>query len=169
MSLSPTLTTVADLYRKLERESRRTYGSTDPIAKADHFFNFCVTASAMRDYALEHLGKIHREDQQPFFDEWNAIPSLVASHEIANTSKHFALRDRRKKSVKPAKTRDVLYHSATFIEVYEDNDGRNYWAEAEHPTISVVLSDGTTMQLHDFTRAVLEYWRTFLQRYAVQI
>ncbi len=49
MSLSPTLTTVADLYRKLERESRRTYGSTDPIANADHFFNFCVTASAMRD------------------------------------------------------------------------------------------------------------------------
>ncbi|WP_412024891.1 hypothetical protein [Burkholderia cepacia] len=169
MSLAPTLTTVADLYRKLERESRRTFGSTDPVDKADHFFNFCVTASAMRDYALEHLGKIQRGDKQPFFDEWNAIPSLVAAHEIANISKHFVLRDPRNKSVKPAKTRDVLHHNATFIDVYEDNDGRHHWAEAEYPTISVVLSDGTTMQLHDFTRAVIEYWRTFLVKHAVRI
>jgi len=169
MSLAPTLTTVSDLYRKLERESRRTYGSTDPIAKADHFFNFCVTASAMRDYALERLGKIQREDRQPFFEEWNAIPSLVAAHEIANTSKHFALRDPRTKSVKPAKTRNVLHHTARFIEVYEDKDGGYHWADAEHPTISVVLSDGATMQLHDFTRTVIEYWREFLLKHAIHV
>ncbi|MBH9721981.1 hypothetical protein JAO10_16715 [Burkholderia contaminans] len=169
MSLAPNLATVADLYRKLERESRRTYGSTDPVDKADHFFNFCVTASAMRDYALEQLGKIRDEDQRPFFDEWNAIPSLVAAHEIANTSKHFVLRDRRTRLPRPVKTRDVQHHKAKFIEVYEDKDGRYYWNDAELPTISIVLSDDTTMQLHDFTKIIIEYWRAFLMKHAVQV
>ena len=169
MSLAPTLTTVADLYRKLERESRRTFGSTDPVAMADHFFNFCVTASAMHDYALEHLGKISDEDQRPFYDEWKAIPSLVAAREIANTSKHFVLRDRRTRLPRPVKTRDVQHHKAKFVDVYEDEDGRYHWNDAEYPTISIVLSDGTTMQLHDFTRVVIEYWRTFLLRHAVHI
>jgi len=56
------------LYRKLERELYRAYHQKDRIDKADHFFNFCVTAQAMRDYFFERTGKITRADQQSFDD-----------------------------------------------------------------------------------------------------
>ncbi|MDR3099428.1 MAG: hypothetical protein LBV73_20455, partial [Paraburkholderia sp.] len=92
MTLTPSLNSPEALYGKLERESYRAFHCRDPIHKADHFFNFCITAHAMRDYVLERLGKIQKDEQQPFIDEWNKCPLLVAAGEIANTAKHFQLR-----------------------------------------------------------------------------
>ena len=117
MSITPALGSVSALYRKLERESYRAFHSNSAIHKADHFFNFCVTAHAMRDYCLEYLCKLTKSDKQPFHDAWNAVPSLVAAMEIANSAKHFVLRDRNTKSVKTSATLAVRAKRSTIINV----------------------------------------------------
>jgi hypothetical protein len=88
MSLSASLKSPVSLFWKLERESYRAYHARTPLQKADHFYNFCVTASSMRDYMLEHLGKVLPRDQQPYYTAWNSVPALEAAAEIANSAKH---------------------------------------------------------------------------------
>lgn len=48
MSLSARLDSPLALFRKLEREAYRAFHAQTPLTKADHFFNFCVTAASMR-------------------------------------------------------------------------------------------------------------------------
>jgi hypothetical protein len=70
MALTPGLTSVQALYRKLEREFYRTYHQRDRIHKADHFYNFCITAHSLRDYFLEHAGCISDDARRPFEQQW---------------------------------------------------------------------------------------------------
>jgi hypothetical protein len=93
MPFTARLTSPLALYRKLERESYRAFHAKTPLHKADHFFNFCVTAASMRDYTLEHLNKVTQAQRSPYYAAWAKIPMLVAAAEIANSSKHFVLRD----------------------------------------------------------------------------
>ena len=72
MVLAPTLSSVEALYRKLERELYRAYHHRDATHKADHFFNFCVTAHSMRDYFLERLGKLQ-----------SGLPPFPRTHSLA--------------------------------------------------------------------------------------
>lgn len=95
MPFSVRLSSPISLFRKLERESYRAFHATAPLHKADHFFNFCVTASSMRDYVLEHLTVQSAAQRQTHYDAWARVPALVTATEIANLSKHFTLRDRR--------------------------------------------------------------------------
>lgn len=169
MTLAPSLASPAALFRKLERESYRTYHSRSRVHKADNFFNFCVTAHAMRDYFLEHLGKIHKRDKDPFHAEWNTEPLLVAIKDIANSSKHFQLRDRVSGERKAASTMGVRHRRSKFIEIYSDGAGKFDAIAAEGQDISVKLSDGTTLPLHEFTHGVMNYWRDYLRQHGIKI
>ena len=53
MAMNPVLDSVRALFGKLEREGYRCIHAKSAKHKADHFFNFCVTAHAMRDFFLE--------------------------------------------------------------------------------------------------------------------
>src|SRR5262245_35593866 len=90
MALAPTLATIEALYRKLEREAYRAYHSRSPLHKADHFFNFCVTAHSLRDYYFKRR-RIRKNAQAPYHTLWNKNPALVAVRDIANSTKHFTL------------------------------------------------------------------------------
>jgi len=169
MMLTPSLASPAALYRKLERESYRAFHSRLAIHKADHLFNFCVTAHAMRDYILEYLGKSKDDEKQPFHELWNKIPSLVAAQEIANSSKHFALRIRKTGSLKVAKTRAVRVRKSKFIDIYVNREGELKVVSVEAPDVSVKLSDGKVVMLHQFTCEVMEYWRKQLSQYGIKI
>jgi hypothetical protein len=170
MSLTPALGSVAALYRKLEREAYRSYHARRLAHKADHFFNFCVSAHAMRDYSLEYLEKVYHSDRQPFQDAWSRLPALVAVGEIANLSKHFALRERRTKALKTPTTRHVRVRRSTGVDIYVRSDGSGHIVvPTVEPEILVTLSDGTVLALYQFTAEVLAYWKAFLAEHGLRL
>ncbi|MBV5285768.1 MAG: hypothetical protein JZU45_06765 [Methyloversatilis discipulorum] len=168
MPLAVSLNSPAALFRKLEREGYRAYHAKSPTTKSDHFFNFCVTAASMRDYCLEHLGKIELKDKQPFFDTWTMVPALVAASEIANSTKHFVLRDRNTRATKALRTRALRVKKAKFIDVYAHDDGRTLVVPSARTEVSITLSDGTILELYAFIREVTDYWRTYLDSIGVK-
>ena len=169
MAITPTLASVEALFRKLERESYRAYHAHSKIHKADHFFNFCVTAHGMRDYLLEHLGKITPQDKTLFHKQWEANSLLVAVSEIANSSKHFCLRDSKTNLPKRIKTRRVTLRKSKFMDVYVNSEGDIKLVERLGNDIAVTLSDGNRFELYAFTAEVLKYWKTTLLSHSVHI
>jgi hypothetical protein len=169
LAITPTLATVEALFRKLERESYRAYHAHSKIHKADHFFNFCVTAHGMRDYLLEHLGKVTPQDKTPFYKQWEANSILVAVSEIANSSKHFCLRDSKTNLPKRIKTRRVTLRKSKFIDVYVNSEGDLKLVERLGNDIAVTLSDGSYFELHAFTGEVLKYWKATLLSHGIHI
>jgi len=169
MPLASALSSPAALFRKLERESYRAYHATSPTHKADHFFNFCVTAASMRDYCLEHLGKIEKNDKRPYYQTWSQVPALVAASEIANSSKHFVLRDKRSGVATTPRTRTFRMKKSHFVSVYAHSDGKLSAVPTEHAEVSVTLSDGTILELHSFTKQVVDYWRAYIFSLGIKV
>ena len=169
MPLSSSLNSPAALFRKLEREGYRAFHAKSPTTKADHFYNFCVTAASMRDYCLEHLGKTLPQDKKPLYDMWSKVPALVAATEIANSSKHFVLRNKRTNATLPPKTRTVRLKKADFIDVYSDSSGRGILVPSSRTEVSVTLSDKRILELYAFTDEVTKYWRKYLASIGVKL
>lgn len=169
MPLTPTLGSVDALYRKLERELYRTYHHRNRIHKADHFFNFCVTAHSMRDYLLERLGMSHPSARQPLEQLWSRESLLVAVADIANSTKHFVLRDKRTHAPRTPRTRRVGLNKAAFIDLYVNAQGTFKAVPVRASSISVCLSDGTTHDLYTFMTGVLKYWHTFMLSKGIRV
>jgi hypothetical protein len=167
MALAPTLTSVEALYRKLERESYRAYHCRSRIHKADHFFNFCVTAHSLRDYFFERKGLIDEKNRVPYHDCWNSDSLLVAVGEIANTTKHFTLRF-PKGHLRPVRTKRVRTKRSGFVDIFDSPAGL-VTIPVTVPDVTVTVSDGTRYALYQFTARVLESWRVFLGREGIRI
>lgn len=123
----------------------------------------------MRDHFFEHIGKIAQADQQPYNDQWAKEPLLVAAQEIANSTKHFALRNIRTRALRPPKTRRVRFGTSTFADVYVSGDGRTMVVPRRGLDIFVVLSDNTRHELYSFMSAILSYWRDFLRKNGIRV
>ena len=162
MMLTPTLGSTLALYRKLEREAYRAYHQRDRIHKADHFYNFCVTAHALRDYFLNESGISSRSDRKEFHDRWNKCQVLVATKEIANSSKHFTLRRARK-------TKRVRAGTSEFLDVYIDGEGEAFFKDVTAPDYFVTLADGSRHDLYAFMDVVLQSWREFLKAHGIRV
>lgn len=162
VSLTPLLESIEALYRKLERESYRTYHSAHRLQKADFFFNFCITAHSMRDYFLRRQGITARKDSDRYHELWNKNHFLVAVRDIANTSKHFTLG-------RPPKTRGVRLGRSSFADIYVSSSGSLSVARRTAPDITVTLSDDRRYPLHEFLREVLGFWRTYLAQHGITI
>lgn len=169
MPLTARLNSPAALYRKLEREAYRAYHAPSPLAKADHFYNFCVTASSMRDYCLEKVGATTRDARKPYETVWRQEPLLVAAIEIGNSTKHFVLRDQRTGVPKTILTKTTRMKNSNYINVFADRTGRLHVTEAQKTEISVTLSDNARLELHEFTHALLNYWRKYLATIGVEV
>ena len=169
MSLQQPLSSIEALYRKLERESYRAYHERDRIHKADHFYNFCITAQALRDYFFERKGLIQSQQKQPFNDLWKKNEFLVAVSEIANTAKHFMLRDLKTRKPKQVKTKKVRVKKSKFIDIYMNDEGDIYTEEIFAPDCVVTLENGSKYHLYTFTKEVLEYWYKFLKSNSIPI
>lgn len=169
MAITPTLATVEALFRKLERESYRAYHAHGKIHKADHFFNFCVTAHSMRDYLLEHLGKTSSQEKSPFQREWDANPLLLTVSEIANSSKHFRLGDFKTKLPKQIKTRRVTLRKSKFLDIYINPESGAEVIERVGNDIAVTLSDGRRFELYTLTDEILNYWKATLVSHGFHI
>jgi hypothetical protein len=162
MPLTARLSSPLALYRKLERESYRALHAKTPLHKADHFFNFCVTASSMRDYTLEHLKMVLPSQKTPYYKAWAKNLTLVAAAEIANSSKHFVLRDSATHLPKSVKTRAVGMKKASFVDIYVNSKGEFKAVRSTRTVVTVTLSDGKLIELHAFTDEILKYWKSYL-------
>jgi hypothetical protein len=116
----------------------------------------------VRDFTLEHLNQISPAQRQPYFDTWATIPALVAAAEVANSSKHFLLRQRATGHPKGSKTRAVRLRKAAVVNIYVNSAGAMKALRGVRTEVFVTLSDGQILELHAFTAEVLNYWKTFL-------
>ena len=83
--------TPRDLALKLFREAGRTWNAGDIQTMADHFFNFCVTHVALRDWVMAALS-VPKTDAG-YHSIWRAKADDLFGEcaDIANLSKHFAI------------------------------------------------------------------------------
>lgn len=122
----------------------------------------------MRDYFLERIGKISDAECQPYHELWAKEQVLVAAGEIANSTKHFVLRD-HKKRVRTPKTKHVRLGRSNFADIYVSADGRAVVVRQPAPDIFVVLSDNTRHELYSFMIQVLKYWEQFLKGNGIRV
>lgn len=160
MGLTVSLATPAALFRKMEREAYRAYHATSPLHAADHFYNFCITAASMRDYMREASGTA--SGRGPYDADWDEVSELVAAVEIANSSKHFSLRQKDGKAKQP-RTRAVRRKASFRVPLYANASGELKIGDPERWTeISVTLEGGKALELHQFTESLLRYWKQYL-------
>jgi hypothetical protein len=169
MALAPRLETIEGLFRKLQREQYRAFHHPDMTHKADHFLNFCNTAHSLRDYLLERLGKVSALDCQPFHDAWSKSPFIRAVADIANSAKHFQLRDSKTKALRTPTTQRVRPGRTTVVRVLA-NDAGDIKVERHTnvPTYYVHLSDGTSHELYSFMSAVEKHWLAELRSHGIR-
>ena len=169
MALTPKLDSLAKLFEKLERELVRAFHHKNPTHKADHFYNFCITAHSLRDYLLEHLGKLASADTQPLHEAWSKSAVLVAVGEIANTAKHFQLR-KHDKSLKLLKTEGVRSGRTTIAEVYVNDRGQFLVKKRSNVSTYVVkVEGGKNFELYAFMDEVVKYWKSELKAHGIRV
>ena len=162
MTLTPTIASPSDLLCKLAREQYRAFHEPHPVHKADHLYNFCVTALAIKDYIFEYFGITDHSPKAPYYDVWTKIPELVAATEIANSSKHLVLRD-KKQNLKSPKTKSVVNARSTVVDVYIDKNTNIHTMKNVVADYEIVLEDGKILQLWEFTNAILHYWQDYFK------
>jgi hypothetical protein len=111
----------------------------------------------MQDHLLEYLGAVVVGGEKAFKKRWRLEPTVQATADIANESKHFILRDRRSKKPRDVQTKGVRRGKSEYVDIYEANDGSCYTNLVSIPDYFVRLSDGSRHDLHSFMKAVLNF------------
>lgn len=156
----PHLSTPLQALHKLEREMHRAFHHGNYVHKADHLYNFCVTALSLKDALLTHAEIADHATRKRLHLEWATITSLRAATEIANTSKHFELR-------KAPATKGVTPTRSTITLMLLDEEC-NFVPHPElAPDYTVTLQDGIEIGLYEFTREIIEFWRQELDKYGI--
>lgn len=167
MTLTPTLRSPSDILCKLAREQYRAFHAMHPIHKADHLYNFCITALAIKDFILEYLKIADNSKREEYYVEWAKVPVIVAATKIANTSKHFVLR-KRKNRIRPIKTKSVKASSSSVVDIYIDKEDKLHNIKRDNVAdYDIELDDGTILQVWEFTTAVLQYWEKYYKRKSI--
>jgi hypothetical protein len=150
-----------DILSKLLREGQRTWRAADPQEKCDHFFNYCVTAHALRDWCIKHLN-LQRADVTNFHTEMNTIKYFGECRDIANSSKHFGL---------SSSVSAVAAATTTESDLAVLTGGN---ALADLPTIrrsdiAISLSDGTSIDLFGFLHHTSTGWINVLKNKSISV
>jgi hypothetical protein len=162
MRLAYTLWSPGDVYRKLERERYRLFHCENPAAKADHLYNFCVTANALRDFYFRHMGICDRAEKEKHYNHWNSVPELLAAKEIANVSKHFSLD-------KPQRTKGASPTKSVVVDIFRMPDGQYTHRGRTVCDVEITLLDGGTIKTHDFAQSVLDFWFRYLTSHGIPV
>lgn len=158
--------TPGDIFNKAERERLRLIEASGHFAReemCDHFFNFCVTAHALRDWCIKHLGASAKDKVRKRCD---AIPVLACCRDIANSSKHFGLDE---KNLDRAVTSAALVTSRSYVDVYAMDDGSALSAEVRETLAIDLIVDGLDrLEYVGFTGQVLQEWEALLLEWGIR-
>lgn len=153
-----------DLLAKAVREGRRAYLKSDsPQQASDHFFNFCVTAHAIRDWCIQHLLFDEKSvEAQEFHKRCCKSKNLKYCRDIANSLKHMVLR--------PGKCSTVVSVYETQIEtVAIDTEGKKIPnSELERPSLEVQFPDGTFTSLFTVLIETIHDWQAIFNEYGIE-
>ena len=152
----------ADLLNKLERERHRTFHAAAQLQKeamCDHFFNFCITAHALRDWIKKAPSYNTKID---IHAKCNSFPELEACRDIANSNKHYEFNELKKK------TRGAVVGGSSVIDVYENENGELVTTgPRESIEISIVIEGEPIRDSHDFMDRVIKIWQSILSEYSI--
>ena len=152
MTLTFDLSSVRDLYEKLQRDAK----ALDEEVTSDRMFNFVVTGYSMIDWvkndpALPASAKKNPAIKGLYNDKW-----LKICGDLATAGKHFKVIDR------PLET-----SSATSLQGFGlGRYGKGGWGEGEE-SIEIQLNDGTTFDSLDLVQGVVTTWRTFFSAHGI--
>lgn len=118
----------------------------------------------MKDHFFEAKNVIARSEKQSYNNVWNEFPELVAASEIANSAKHFVLREsRHPKLPKNALTKFVHQAASGIAHVFVTNSGDcKVEIEPDAPDYTIELLDGRRQGLYEFMNFTANYWQTFI-------
>lgn len=162
------LESIGSVWRKAEREAYRSLHAKSKTHKADHFFNFCITAHSLRDFFFENRSLLGAA-REPYYARWSTDPLLVAVADIANLSKHFQLRDGKTKQPRTVKTRRVAHRAETRFDVFIAPRGDISLIPSPSRNIIVTTGDGSHHELWAFQIDVLDYWYVFLRGEGIRV
>jgi hypothetical protein len=94
---------------------------------------------------------------------------LVAVADIANSAKHFTLRDRHTHAPRTPATKRVGLKTTQFVDLYVNAAGETRAVRVRAPDVSVTIASGATYDLYTFMTGVLQYWRTFLANNGIRV
>lgn len=157
--LLPTLGTTQELFWKVEREFRRTVHAPNLVHKADHFYNFCVTAHALRQYFLKETDEWKTESGKKRESQWNQLDALCIIRDVANLTKHWRL------DIPPPGGREVdrvRSDTSGMVDAYVTLDGRLVLDQREVPTLVVRTESGGKHEVVKLAYDVVNYWREFI-------
>lgn len=161
MSLRYFYISPADLLNKLEREFNRTFHAAADFRKeemCDHFFNFCVTAHALRDWVKKHPNFPAELDVH---EKCNKFPELAACRDIANSNKHFNFEPTRV-------AKGAVISRSNVVDVYEDKNGDLQVADPrESIEISIVIEGEPIQESHQFMKRVIDTWSGLLKEFNI--
>ena len=160
MSLIHTFKEPKDILRKLAYDGNLLLWTEDIQWLAYTLFNFSVTAHALRDWCLKHLGVNDSPQEKGFHDSWNKIAALVVVRDIANSSKHFGLR-------KASTVSSVNTSTAPWVSFWSEKDFESPQEPVERASYAVSFSDGTSMEIYELVRLTYDAWLSFFQRYSI--
>ncbi len=138
--------------------------------KADHFYNFCITALGMKDHFFEWKGVASDAKRQPYYDAWNRIPELSSASEIANTTKHAVLRERKSGVLRRSRTSRIRPSTSGVANVYIDGRGNvKIVNNPRAPSITVEFEGGRRFGLYEFMDSIVKYWHGYLLEQGVPL
>lgn len=140
----------SDLFEKLLREGRRAFWGGNPQEICDHFFNYCVTSHALRDWCIKHL-KLHGDEIKNFHDEMNTYKYFPECRDIANSSKHFGLDNAKPSSPKVSSDTQEMFGVMT------GENGEVYQCRRMQ-SLSIRVSNGPAVDLWSFLHFTSSNW-----------
>ena len=164
-----------DLLIKLLREGSRLRFETDDNNRIDHFFNFSVTAHSLRDWCAEALclnsSKTGVEKLKNTIDKsCNEITALLVARDIANSVKHFKIRQyspkvaNAQKSTAEQKIFEFTKYSNTLI---IDDDNFKLDNLVVTPSIDIIFNDQSKIGLDQFIIDTISYWIRFFDENSI--
>jgi hypothetical protein len=151
------------MLNKLERELWRTFHQSHRLHKADHFYNFCITALALKEHFFEWKGITAKSGKEPYYRVWSNVDELVAASEIANSAKHFVLRDSKTGGPKTTRTASLRPSRGTVVHVLTNDQGElRLVKDSRASSLTVEFEGNREFRLYEFMTEVVKYWRQFL-------
>ena len=161
MSVISTYKEPQDVLFKLLREGRRTWLALDPQEKCDHFFNYCVTAHALRDWCIKYLN-LTGADKDNFHTEMNSIMYFGECRDIANSSKHFGL------DSKTSLISDAFPTESEFAVITGEENHEQY-EKVKRRDLAISLASGVSLDLFGFLHHTSTNWIEVLKRKNIPI
>jgi len=152
MSLTCGLSTVKELFEKLERDSELLYEEVT----SDRMFNFVVTGYSIIDWikndpSVPQSAKDQNQIQRLYNKQW-----LKICGDLATASKHFKLT--RRQGITSSSTSSQGYGVGRF--------GKGGFGIGEE-SIEILLNDGTNYDGLDLVNGVLNEWHQYFKLHGV--